>query len=234
MRRAAGLLLVVLVGCGVDLRNALRPPATTIPVTGVPESPTTTEFVGPASVGGAFPAVRELAHPRVAERDPARPPYVREDWDGRGWADDDGNGCNTRAEVLRAESLAPTISRPGSCTVFSGLWTDRYTGQTFTDAASVQVDHLVALGDAAASGGWRWSAARKAAFTNDLDDAWSLNAVSGAENQRKADSGPDRWLPPAVAFRCTYVAAYSGIKARWGLTVTPAQWVAIEKVWASC
>ena len=71
------------------------------------------------------------------------------------------------------------------------------------------------------------------AFANDLVDADELNAVWGPENERKADYGPDRWLPHA-AFRCTYVAAYSRIKARWDLIVTPAQWAAIEAVRAGC
>lgn len=167
-------------------------------------------------VGGVFPPVIELARPLVAERDPDRPRYLRDEWDGKGWADVDGDGCNTRAEVLQLESSIPTTSKATNCTVVSGSWTDRYTGHGFTDAAAVQIDHLVALGDAAASGGWAWSAERKAAFTNDLDDAWALNAVSGAENQRKADFGPDRWLPPVADFRCTYVAAYSATRRSGG------------------
>lgn len=71
------------------------------------------------------------------------------------------------------------------------------------------------------------------AFANDLDDADELNATWGPENQRKADYGPDRWLPIA-SFRCDYVAAYARIKARWDLTVTPSQWVAVQRVWAGC
>ena len=46
--------------------------------------------------------------------------------------------------------------------------------------------------------------------------------------------GPDRWLPPAPEARCWYVRAYARIKERWGLTVTPAQWAAIESVWEGC
>jgi len=34
--------------------------------------------------------------------------------------------------------------------------------------------------------------------------------------------------------RSCYVAAYAAIKARWGLTVTPAQWEVVERMWSSC
>lgn len=174
-----------------------------------------------------------LARPVVAEPAAGRPRYVREEWQPHGWDDEDHDGCDTRAEVLMAESSVPTTRRP-NCTVLTGTWADPYTGQVFTAAADVQIDHLVALGDAAASGGWAWTAGRKQAFANDLADQWALNATAGPENQRKSDYGPDRWMPPRAEFVCTYVYAYAAIKARWGLTVTPAQWAAIERTWANC
>lgn len=174
-----------------------------------------------------------LAHPRIAVPDPGRSRYDRGEWQPHGWSDADGNGCNTREEVLLAEAVGPVTRGPG-CKIVSGEWEDRYTGRRTTSPAAFQVDHLVALSDASASGGWAWSAERKVAFANDLADADELNAVWGPENERKADYGPDGWMPPAVAFRCAYVAAYSRIKAHWDLTVTPQQWAAIERVWAGC
>lgn len=180
------------------------------------------------------PAARTDARPRVAEHDPARAPYDRDQWEPHGWLDADGDGCNTRAEALMSESTVATRHRAGSCTVVSGRWVDPYTGRVILDAAQVQIDHLVSLSDAHASGGWAWPPERKAAFANDLTEEWALNATWGAENQRKADLGPDRWLPPEASFGCTYVSAYARIKARWGLTVTPAQWSAVETTWRGC
>ncbi len=72
------------------------------------------------------------------------------------------------------------------------------------------------------------------AFANDLVDPKALNAVWGPENQRKADDGPDRWSPPEASYRCAYVAAYQRIKARWDLSVTPAQAAAIAATSAGC
>ena len=173
-----------------------------------------------------------LARPRVAMPDAARPPrYERELWQPRGWADADRDGCNSREEVLLAEGR-DVVTGPG-CKILSGVWTDRFTGRQVTSPSRVEVDHLVAVGDAHRSGGWAWPAERKVAFANDLEDPDELNAVEGAVNQAKADHGPDRWLPDPSA-RCWYVAAYARVKARWDLTVTPQQWAAIERVWAGC
>jgi len=194
------------------------------------------QLVEAASSPKAAPVAPEtpgLARPRVALLDPTRSRYVRDDWQPRGWADSDGNGCNTREEVLLAEAVGP-VARAAGCKIVSGEWEDRYTGRRTTSPSELQVDHLVALSDASASGGWAWPPERKIAFANDLSDADELNAVWGPENERKADYGPDKWLPPAAGFRCAYVAAYSRIKARWDLTVTPQQWAAINLVWAGC
>ena len=50
------------------------------------------------------------------------------------WIDADGDGCNTRAEVLMMESQAAVTTR-GSCTVSTGQWTSAYDGVTLTDAS---------------------------------------------------------------------------------------------------
>lgn len=188
--------------------------------------------VAAASRTTTIPA--RLAQPRIAERDPRRPAYDRAEWQPHGWADADHDGCNTRAEVLKLESSVRVATKAGNCTVLTGAWADPYTGRTTTSAADLQIDHLVALSDAAASGGWAWPAERKVAFANDLADEWELNAVTAAENTRKGDLGPDRWSPPLASFHCAYVAAYAAIKARWDLAVTASQWAAILDVWRSC
>ena len=207
---APALTGLALLSCGLDVGADVRRPLTAPPVDGA----------------------GELARPRVAERDPGRSRYERDAWEPHGWADADGDGCNTREEVLLAEGRG--VQTGAGCKVLAGEWTDRYTGRQVNSAAQLQIDHLVALSDAHASGGWAWPAERKARFANDLSDADDLNAVWGGENERKADYGPDRWLPPAPEARCWYVRAYASVKARWDLTVTPAQWAAIETVWASC
>ncbi|MGH9154119.1 MAG: HNH endonuclease [Acidimicrobiales bacterium] len=180
------------------------------------------------------PMAEVLATPRVAVPDPARTRYDRAAYQPRGWGDADGDGCNTREEVLLLEGEAVRTG-PG-CRVLGGHWQDPFTGRRTTWPGDLQVDHLVALADAYAhaSGGWAWPDERKVAFADDLGDPDELDAVWGAENEAKADHGPDRWLPPDEKARCWYVAAYARIKARWDLSVTPAQWAAVSSVWAAC
>lgn len=187
----------------------------------------------PLATGDQIPGPAGAVVPRVAEPDPSRPRYDRDEWQPRGWADFDGDGCNTRSEVLDAESTAATTTT-GRCKVSSGEWLDPYTSRTIRSPDDLQIDHLVALADAHRSGGWAWPPEKKVAFTNALDDPEHLNAVWGPENQRKADDGPDQWLPPNPAYRCAYVAAYARIKVRWDLTVTPAQALAITTWTSAC
>lgn len=134
------------------------------------------------------------------------------------WVDADGDGCNTRKEVLLQEAIAaPTIMPP--CALVGGLWLSLYDGLVLTDASQVQIDHVVALAEAWDSGASAWSTARRQLFANDLDVPWTLIAVSGASNESKADSDPADWLPSEPDAVCPFVSAWIAVKARWGLSV---------------
>ena len=66
--------------------------------------------------------------------------YRRDQW---GWIDEDGDGQNTRIEVLIAESEIPvTFTNNESTKVASGQWTDPYTGKIFTDPSDLDIDHI--------------------------------------------------------------------------------------------
>lgn len=236
---AVSSLAVLLGGCaGVEemasAGNATSTTAVSISTTAAGSTAGSSPTAATTTAVASLTAVERFPMPRIAEPDPNRPRYDRETWDGKGWADADRDGCNTRAEVLQAESAVPTVSKPTNCTVLTGQWTEPYRGKTVTDASALQIDHVVALGDAERSGGWAWPAERKLAFANNLADPDALVAVDGAENERKADKGPDQWTPPNAAYRCTYVATYARVKATWDLTVTPAQAAAIERARQEC
>ena len=47
------------------------------------------------------------------------------------WVDSDGDGCDTRQEVLAQESLAPVVMGSG-CDIVSGQWTSWYDGTVVT------------------------------------------------------------------------------------------------------
>lgn len=137
-----------------------------------------------------------------------------------GWIDADSDGCDTRAEVLQVETLTDLTYSSG-CTVATGQWFSYYDQATWTDASSVDIDHVVPLSEAWDSGIAQnaWSAERRVAFANDLDFSWSLEAVTDTVNASKSDSDPAEWMPPASSVSCTYATRWVAVKYRWELTI---------------
>ena len=162
--------------------------------------------------------------------------YNRRDW--RHWIDADRDCQNTRAEVLIAESLAPVSFAPEEdghkCLVTSGRWVGPWTGEVFTDASDVDIDHHVPLGHAHLSGGWQWPPDRKRAYANDLADPVSLQATSRSVNRSKGKQPPDEWRPDELASWCRYAADWITVKQKWELTVTAAEVAALENMLATC
>ncbi|WP_240674831.1 excalibur calcium-binding domain-containing protein [Cellulomonas endophytica] len=135
------------------------------------------------------------------------------------WVDDDGDGCDTRSEVLQAESLVD-VSFSSGCTVGSGRWYSSYDGAERTSASDVDVDHTVALAEAWASGAGAWTASTRRAFANDLGFDGSLVAVTVDVDRSKGDQEPRQWLPPAGAeAACQFLVDWVAVKWRWQLTM---------------
>jgi hypothetical protein len=131
----------------------------------------------------------------------------------------DGDGCDTRDEVLQRDSLTPAQVDPSGCQVIAGDWRSPYDGVTQSDPAEVQIDHVVALKEAWDSGAWSWDPDRLTDYGNDLDDARTLRAVTGSVNTAKGDKDPSNWLPPDPNDLCPFLADWIAIKARWGLSM---------------
>lgn len=141
--------------------------------------------------------------------------YDRDDWGG--WIDEDGDGLNTRHEVLAEESLIkPVISNNK---VISGKWFDKYTGKYFTNPSDLDIDHLVPLKNAYISGASNWSKKKKKRYYNYLKYDNHLIAVSKSANRNKSDKSPVDWLPPNKDYQCEYVREWFKIKTAWGLTI---------------
>lgn len=151
----------------------------------------------------------------------------------RHWIDADGDGCDTRREVLIAEAVvAPTVG--GGCSLVGGEWISAYDGEVLTDASQLQIDHVVALAEAWDSGASVWTADRRMRFANDLDVSWALIAVSGSSNQSKSDKDPADWLPPNAGDICPFVSAWIAIKVRWQLAVDPRERDALTGLVGKC
>ena len=153
---------------------------------------------------------------------------------GDGWIDADHDGCDTREEVLIAESLEPpVVSRIGGCAVASGRWLDPYTATTYTSPGELDIDHVVPLANAWVSGASTWSSQQRVSFANDLD-APELVAVSYVVNRSKGDRSPDEWKPPNHGDWCEYAKAWVAVKARWHLTITGAEKAALASMLFGC
>jgi hypothetical protein len=98
-------------------------------------------------------------------------------------------------------------------------------------STAVQVDHVVALGDAWQTGAQALTGGQRLAFAN---DPGNLLAVAGRVNEQKSDSDAASWLPPNRAFRCGYVARQLAVKRKYRLWLTPAEKAAIAGVLSSC
>jgi hypothetical protein len=157
--------------------------------------------------------------------------YARSNF-GPAWPPE--HGCDARNDVLRRDLAATTFK--GSCTVMTGTLTSPYTSATIhfvrgPQSAAVQIDHVVALGDAWQTGAQSWSASERETFANDPAE---LLAVDGPSNEQKGDADAASWLPPNKSFRCRYVSIQVAVKAKYHLWVTKAEHDARARVLQSC
>lgn len=210
--------------------------ATTAPgvvsVTTLPASGTAPKTTTPAGAGGGAAAtsvLAELAKIKVAPEYTAG--YDRDLFPH--WEDLDGDGCDTRAEVLSRDSRTPVVVG-SSCRVISGTWFSAYDGATWTNASDVDIDHVVALNEAWQSGAYAWTPQQRINFANDLTDSRTLMAVTDSVNQSKSDKDPTNWLPPLASYRCTYLANWVSVKVRWSLTMDEAEFATVRARLTEC
>jgi hypothetical protein len=133
------------------------------------------------------------------------------------WDDADGDGCNTRYEVLISEADDPvTVTQPG-CTLTGGRWFSYYDRVSWTDKSRIDIDHVVPLAEAWDSGARTWTTATREAYANDLGDYRTLIGVTDSVNQAKGDQDVAEWLP--TYDKCRHLRDWVAVKHRWGLTV---------------
>lgn len=155
---------------------------------------------------------------------------------GPTWKDVDGNGCDTRNDVLKRD-LTGVVFKSGSCVVASGTLNDPYSGTIISfergvaTSSDVQIDHVVALSDAWQKGAFAWTVAKR---TNLANDPLELLAVDGPLNGQKSDGDAATWLPPNKSYRCSFVARQVAVKSKYGLWVTQAEKDAIARILATC
>ena len=149
------------------------------------------------------------------------------------WYDADRNGCNTRKEVLIAESL-DSVQIGSGCSISGGRWFSIYDNVETTDSSKFDIDHMVPLSEAWDSGAWNWNADQRKYFANDLDQPFFLIAVTASSNRSKSDRDPAEWMPPNANYHCEYVRIWIEIKRAWDLSVDQAEHDYLARKLASC
>lgn len=150
----------------------------------------------------------------------------------RTWVDADGDGCNTRAEVLLLESRrTPTLR--ATCRI-SGRWFSALDGRSTTSRSAVGIEHAVPLAEAWQSGARAWSARSRQNLANDLAYRPSLDVATKRVLRARGSAEPMRWLPPRKAARCSYLTEWVATKWRWRLSVDKAERRFLGKRLRSC
>jgi hypothetical protein len=137
----------------------------------------------------------------------------------------------TRDYVLKRDMTNVVMNQ--YCKVQSGDFQDPYTGESMyfvkgeKTSTLVQIDHIVAVQDAWASGLWRSSrSGERITYYNDPDVLQAAdqtsNEAKGAGIDWDASSNPV-WLPANTAWRCDYMAKRAYIKHKYRLTMSQAE-----------
>lgn len=135
------------------------------------------------------------------------------------WDDIDDDGCNSREQVLKRDSVTPPQVDPYKCYVVAGDWVSPYDGKRINDRTEAHIDHVVALKEAWDSGAWAWTTAQRRAYANDTSDRRSLVVASASSNTAKGEKDPSNWLPTRTSYVCTYVTNWVAVKARWKMSM---------------
>jgi hypothetical protein len=138
--------------------------------------------------------------------------YLKEDWPY--WLAPDG-GCKTmRTIVLESTSKVPvTYSNPRQCEVREGLWVDEYTGEEYTRAGALEIDHIVPPKYANASNGYQWDLNKRAQFAND-----PINLIPvGRDTARKKNERSIGDWRPREEFTCEYAKNWRQVAEKYDL-----------------
>ena len=155
--------------------------------------------------------------------------YNEDDWSFE--EDFDGDCQSSRQEMLILTSRTEVkYSNPRNCVVRTGEWLDDYTGEVFTVAVQIDIDHVIPRMYAHTHGGDRWMPEKKLVFAN---DPLNMMLVEKREIRRKRDRGPNRYLP-REEFRCEYVQLWEAITEKYDLQLGSRDVSAIGRIKKDC
>ena len=154
--------------------------------------------------------------------------YLKEDWEYWQIA----GGCKTvRTAVLENTSKVPvTWTNPRQCEIREGLWIDEYTGEEFTRAAQLEIDHIIPPKYANATNGYQWEFAKRVAFAN---DPFNLIPVGRETHRKKRERGIGDWQP-REEFECDYAQAWYQVSEKYDLDLFARDTSRMNKILDDC
>lgn len=160
-------------------------------------------------------------------KDPDGSEYSRSDY--KHWATVEG-ACDAREESLKRVGF--TVDSK-TCRAEAGYkYTDPYTGKVIDDPKKLDIDHVIPLGRANATGAKKWSPEQKKAYANDVDTV--LLPVDASANRQKGDKGPGEWMPANQAYHCAYAKKYIDIASKYHLWISASDKTALRTALAKC
>lgn len=225
-RRVVAVIILALVIIGLAIYTQLK---SAKPVPDNNSTISQTQLQPSAPQNSAIRALGKLA---IKGRAPMTG-YSRQQFGGA-WASE--GSCNNR-DLILARDMTSVVDKPNTCEVETGTLNDPYTGNTIHfergvgTSDAIQIDHVVAIGDAWQTGAQQISLASREQMYN---DPLELLAVDGPTNEQKGDGDAATWLPPNKAYRCRYVARQIAVKLKYNLWVTAAEHDAMAHILASC
>ncbi len=127
---------------------------------------------------------------------------------------------NTRGRVLLDDSETEVTYAQSGCSITNGKWHDPYSGEDYSDASEIQIDHMVPLKDAYNSGLAQLDRVHRCVYANFIGNKFHLIPVFGDLNNQKGDRSPAVWIPPNKSYVCEYVANWLKIKTIWNLVLS--------------
>ncbi len=146
------------------------------------------------------------------------------------------DGCLSHDEVVLIRRSTVTVGYADQidCVPATGRWIDRYQDSRITRTIDAEVRSLVPTPEVHAAGGWRWSPATRLAYLTDTDHPATLQVVAAGSGHNPRQTSPSEWRPAAEATWCAYAVDWIGVKARWELSVTDDERLALGEMLDTC
>lgn len=146
-----------------------------------------------------------------------------------GWPVAPNDDCNARNAALYRDG--EDVQMSSTCTKLTGTWIDPYGDGKYDAASDIDIDHIVPLGDAWATGADSWDTQTRTRYAND-----PLVMVSSKDtlNQSKGDRDPSEWKPPNTDAYCLYATRWVLVKDKYNLWVTSSEKSALDTMLATC